>query len=132
MAELHDSLVRLWRHVTGHTGRLLATLSVVIGLALVGFSQVRMQQVVDKVEHEAELRIATQCVASHERIEQIRDGDEKAYRGGAEAIIAVATEADPEDVRRYREVIEGTVLDIRSANPDPDCDLEQAKKTLAE
>jgi len=124
-----------FRTALGRLGRPLATGSVVLGLSLVGWSQVRMQQIVDKQERETDLRIATQCVASHERIEQIRTSDETAYRRQNQTLIELVEQFsdDPTDVvTAIRAAGERDVAEIRAAVDDPDCDLEAAKKLVEE
>lgn len=139
MADPHDSVKR-W----------LAVATVVVGLGSVGLSQVRQQQIVEKVEREADLRVATQCVASHERIEQIRDATEDAVRGGAKvgaeaasnALIQIGIEKgsppEPGVEPRYRELLgqyiqeqsDAEVTRARNNIGSPECDLQDAKRTL--
>jgi len=114
----------------GRVGRGLAVASVVGGLALVGSSQLRMQYLVDRLDEEAGLRVATQCVAAHERTDQIRDGDERTYRRLADTLIELASDADPAIVDRYRVLIERDVAEVRAANKRPDCDLRAAQAKL--
>ncbi len=98
---------------------------------MVGWAQVRMQYIVDRLDNEAALRVATQCVASWERIEQIRLADEKAYRRNAETLIGLASNPNPDIVAQYLQQVESDVVEIRATNPDPECDLGAAQRLLA-
>lgn len=116
--------------------RAVATVSIVLGLSAVGLSQVRMQNIIDRVDREADLRVASQCVASWERLEQIRDANEATYRANAETLLSFASvnpDAEQQErIKRYRELVEADVLEIRNRIEDPTCDLKAAQQQLAE
>jgi len=66
---------------------------------------------------------AQQCVNAWESRVQISE----AITIPGEAIIEVATDADPERVAAFREAIDRRV---REAYPSPDCDVDEARRVL--
>jgi len=66
---------------------------------------------------------AQHCVNAWESRAQIRE----AITIPGEAIIEVATDADPEQVAAFREAIDRRV---REAYPSPDCDVADARQVL--
>lgn len=119
-------------------GRVLGISSVVLGLVLVGSSQLRMQYIVDRLNEEIAQRTASQCVSAWNRVEDIRNGDEKVYRRNASTLLALSqtgTPPTPEQQKRidqYRAQVELDVVEIRAANADPKCDLKAARRVLGE
>jgi hypothetical protein len=111
--------------------RALGVLSVVAGLSAVGFSQIRQQHLDDQQQADRRHEEAILCVRSWAAREDIRDMAEKVYRRNAETLLSLATEETP-NVIRYRELIEGDVLEIRATLADPECDLEAAEQRLEE
>lgn len=121
MGEPRSSLVRRW----------LGIGSVVLGLAFIGGAQWRATDLTNQIDREADLRVAQQCVSSHQRLDQIREAVEFAYRANANTLLSLATsESDPARLQRYRELVEGDVQEIRKTVGDPDCDLAEARRLL--
>lgn len=127
-------MTRLFGFLRGRP-QLVAYLILAAGI---GLSQKTTHDLV--VDERAEDRIeeAQQCVTSWTAREDIRDAVERGTRGGArvgaESIIGVATDPDPEQVAQFRELIDhnadAEVAAARSEIPDPDCDLEAARRRL--
>lgn len=69
---------------------------------------------------------ARDCVAAWEDRGHIRDMAEKGYRRNAETLIAIATNADPDLIASYRDLVERDVDEIRVTLPNPACDLDAA------
>ena len=111
---------------------LLAAVVILGGLMSLGFSQVRMQQIIDRQDHDAEIALARSCVASYASRQDARDMAEVGYRRNAETLVALATSADPARIAAYQEQVERDVDEIRATLPNPDCDLEDAKNLLGE
>lgn len=114
---------------------ILGALALLVGLGAVGFSQVRMQQIVDqqqviidRQDRDAELDEARRCVAAWEGRGELRDMAEVGYRRNADTLVALsAASANPERVAAYLQQVERDVDEIRSTLPDPDCDLRAAQ-----
>lgn len=68
---------------------------------------------------------AQQCVTDWERVSDVR----RAIPIPGEAIIEVSPDADPERVAQFRAVVDAR---IREAYPTPECDLEAARRRLAD
>ena len=124
MGQLHGSMVKRW----------LAIGSVILGLAFLGCAQVRAQQILESVEHEADLRAASACVTQYENVEQLRAQAAFIIRTNAETLIALAVEPDPEAQQRiaqFRKLVEADVLEAQHivdiVNP---CDRAEAKALL--
>lgn len=94
----------------------------------------------DREAHEEVVEEAQRCVTSWETREDIRDAVERGTRGGArvgsEALIAIATEAQPETIAQYRayltQLADAEVAAARAEIPNPECDLSDARETLEE
>ena len=99
----------------------LAVGSVVLGLAFLGGAQVRAQNIVDDVEQESELRRASACVA----VDYI-------IRTNADTLLQLATsESDPEQIKRFKALVEGDVLEGRTIiGAGTPCNLAEAKALL--
>jgi hypothetical protein len=68
---------------------------------------------------------AARCVISWDRLDDIR----RAIPIPGEAIIAVSPDADPARVAEFRAAVDAR---IREAYPNPDCDLDAARRRLAD
>jgi hypothetical protein len=134
VAESHDSVVKRRSAI----GRALGVGSVILGLVFLGGAQIRATQLVDRIDREAELRQAQGCVASYERVQQLRDGDEFVIRLAAETLIAVGEDPErprtPEElerIERFKELVEGDVQEARdNYTVLTPCDLEKARALL--
>lgn len=108
----------------------------------------RVEDQADRLRDEIERRTAQQCVTAWEGRNQIRTaidaathaGAKVGTRVGAQALIGVATNADPDRIRQYLDGIAAGLAadpelqaDIDAAVaelPDPTCDLDAARARL--
>lgn len=110
--------------------------------AISGWGYQRQEHALDAIEHESEVRVASQCIQAWAAREDVRDGIEKGARTGANVSTGALTRiveevGDPEStavIARYAEIAEQLTNDgvasARAEVPDPDCDLEEAQRIV--
>lgn len=108
-----------------------------VAMLLASLSAVGAYQAQRDTEHQADQLAAviatlkaTSCVAAWERVDGIRDGDERVYRRNAQTLIGLSANADPERVAAYKAQVERDVAEIRAEQADPACDPAAAKRRL--
>lgn len=79
---------------------------------------------------DVELDAAQRCVTSWTARRDMRDMAETSYRRNAETLLSFARDSDR--AAAYRAQVERDVVEIRSALPNPECDLEAAQRRLEE
>jgi hypothetical protein len=73
---------------------------------------------------------AERCVTSWERVVSLRESIAEAAKVPAEALIAVASDADPANVATFRAGIDAGIKAAVEKYPDPECDLDAAHRRL--
>jgi hypothetical protein len=122
------------------------TAAVVWALAAGYFQSQALHEANVREAKEAIFQDAQVCIRSWDTREDIRDAIEIGTRGGAnvgaragaEAIISVATDAEPEVIAQFREAIDQqivaqlalTIEQARAEIPDPECNLARARQTV--
>lgn len=105
----------------GRGRKQLAAYAAVIAVAALGVF--RLELTVNRLDQVVADNDAQHCVDSWASHEQIRE----AIAIPGEAIIDVATDADPEQVDQFRAAVDRR---IKEALPNPDCDLDTARAQL--
>lgn len=90
----------------------------------------RVEDQGNRIERESAVRADETCVTGWMVREDIRSAIDKAIRAGAEALITIAG-AEPQVVDAYRAQIEDRIAAAIAEIPDPDCDLDAARRRLA-
>lgn len=115
------------KRLTPHRERLAAYILVVtvaiLGLWRVETTANRAEELALRVEEEAQIREDTTCVGSWDARIRIRE----AILIPGEAIIEVATDADPETIEQFRASITRRIAETIT---DPECNLDAALKRL--
>jgi len=107
--------------------RLAAYLLVV---SMGSFGLWRVDHNAEAIAAETQTRNDQQCLAAWQTREDIRDAVEKATTAGAEALIAIAPDAPPDQVAAYRAAVAQQAQTARDEIPNPECNLAAAKARL--
>ena len=100
-------------------------------VVVMAFGLWRVEDQGNRIERESATRADETCVTGWMVRADIRSAIDRATRAGAEAIIAIA-DAEPQVVEAYRAQIEDRIQAAVDEIADPDCDLDAARRRLAD
>lgn len=106
----------------------IAVLVLIAGGQFVSYRALEIEE--DARLDRQELDDAQRCVTAWEARSSMRDMAEVGYRRNAATLLSFAR--DSERATAYEAQVERDVIEIRSALPDPECDLEAAQRRLEE
>lgn len=117
------------RRINLTAGYLILVVGIAFALLVSQRNSDETRDLAESNQREVELRADEQCVSAWAAREDIRDMAEGSYRRIAQTLIDVFDEPESD---LYRRLIERDVAEIRAFLPDPECDLEAARRRLDE